>query len=328
MSTQANPAASSPSSAMAPSSTIGTTLAPLLTVLIWSGNVIVTEAAAGVISPGSISFYRWFLAFIVLLPFVAKGVWERRAVLVHHWWRLACLGALGMVIYQSLAYEAAKTTTAVNMGVMLALMPLLSTLLASILAGERLTTGRILGGVVSLAGLIYLTSHGAPASLLTGGFHSGDGMMLVAVLANSLYGVMLRRWTIPLTMWQQLFWQIGFSTLLLLPIWLMGTISPITSANLPLILYAAIPTSLLAPLCWMIGIQKLGAARTSLFINLLPIVVAALAWGILGEQLFSYHFIGGALALIGVGLGLREAKVARGETVEGGDLAAWETEEL
>lgn len=299
-----------------------TALAPLLTVLIWSGNVIVTEAAAGVISPGSISFYRWALAFICLLPFVGGSAWKNRAVLARYWWKLACLGALGMVIYQSIAYEAAKTTTAVNMGVMLALMPLLSALLASLLAGERLTAGRILGGVVSLAGLIYLTSHGQPATLLTGGFHIGDGLMLIAVLANSLYGVMLRRWTIPLTMWQQLFWQIGFSTLLLLPVWLMGTISPITSSNLPLILYAAIPTSLLAPLCWMIGIRKLGASRTSLFINLLPVVVAALAWGILHEQLYAYHFIGGALALLGVGLGLREAKATKSETLENADQAA------
>ncbi len=322
MPTETNPTAATAAPGM------GVVLAPLLTVLIWPGNTIVTKAAAGVISPGSISFYRWLLAFLVLLPFMGRAAWHGRAVLARYWWKLACLGALGMVIYQSLAYEAAKTTTAVNMGVMLALMPLLSTLLASILAGERLTIGRIAGGIVSLAGLAYLTSQGHPATLLTGGFHIGDGLMLVAVLANSLYGVMLKRWTIPLSMWQQLFWQIGFSTLLLLPVWLMGTISPITSANLPLILYAAIPTSLLAPLCWMIGIQRLGAARTSLFINLLPIVVALLAWGILGEQLLSYHAIGGALALLGVGLGLRETKVARGETVEGADQAAWETEEL
>jgi len=39
-------------------------LAPLCTVLIWSGNTIVTKAASGVISPGSISFYRWLLAFL------------------------------------------------------------------------------------------------------------------------------------------------------------------------------------------------------------------------------------------------------------------------
>lgn len=307
---------------------LGAALTPLWTVLIWSGNVVVTEAASGVISPGSISFYRWLIAFVVLIPFIGKAAWQNRTVLISYWWKLAALGALGMVIYQSLAYEAAKTTTAVNMGVMLALMPLMSALLASILAGERLSAARLAGGAVSLGGLVYLTSHGQPSTLLSGGFHIGDGLMLVAIAANSLYGVLLKRWTIPLSMWQQLFWQIGFATLLLLPVWLMGTISPITSANLPLVLYAAIPTSLIAPLYWMMGIQRLGAARTALFINLLPIVVAVLAWAILGEQLHLYHAIGGGLALLGVGIGLRQAKVASGEPVPHADQAAWETEEL
>ncbi len=286
--------------------TLAAALAPLATVLIWSGNVVVTEAAFGVIAPGSIAFYRWLIAFLVLLPFVAKAAWQNRAVAARHWLKLAVLGALGMVVYQSLAYEAAKTTTAVNMGVMLALMPLMSALLASLLAAERLSLNRVAGGLVSLAGLAYLTSHGEPLTLLTGGFHIGDGLMLIAIAANSLYGVLLRRWTIPLTMWLQLFWQIAFATLLLVPVWLMGTISPITAANLPLILYAAIPTSLIAPLCWMTAIRQLGAARTALFINLLPVVVAILAWAILKEQLHAYHAIGGALALIGVGIGLRQ----------------------
>ncbi|MGG6897379.1 MULTISPECIES: DMT family transporter [Rhizobium] len=298
-------------------------LAPLLTVLIWSGNTVVTKASAGVISPGSISFYRWLLAFVVLLPFVGRTAWRNRAALREHWLKLATLGALGMVIYQSLAYEAAKTTSAVNMGVMVALMPLMSTLLAGLLAGERLTTASLAGSAISLIGLVYLTSQGDPMRLVNGGFHVGDGLMIIAVLSNALYGVMLKRWAMPIPMWQQLFWQIGFSTLLLIPIFLMGDISPVTAANLPLILYAAIPTSLVAPLCWMIGIQKLGASRTSLLINLLPILVAALASALLGEQLHSYHAIGGALALIGVGLGLRKAPARTSQA----DEASWEAEE-
>ncbi|MFK0162106.1 DMT family transporter [Rhizobium sp. NPDC090279] len=312
---------SQPNSSTSIVSTAG--LAPLLTVLIWSGNAVVTKASAGLISPGSISLYRWLLAFVVLLPFVGRAAWRNRAQLREHWLKLAILGALGMVIYQSLAYEAAKTTSAVNMGVMLALMPLLSTFFASLLIGEKLSIASIAGGAISLIGLIYLTSQGDPIRLVNGGLHVGDGLMIIAVLANSLYGVMLRRWAMPLPMWQQLFWQIGFSTVLLIPVFLMGDISPITTANLPLILYAAIPTSLIAPFCWMIGIHKLGAGRASLLINLLPIIVAALAWALLGEQLHSYHAIGGALALIGVGLGLRKAPAKN----DAADEASWEAEE-
>ena len=286
----------------------GAIWAPLTTVLIWSGNTVVTKAAAGVISPGSISFYRWAIAFIVLLPFVGRAAWRGRAVAIRYWRKMAVIGALGMVLYQSLAYEAARSTTAVNMGVIVALMPLLSILFASALSGEALSAGKIAGGCISLAGLIYLTSRGDPASLLHGGFHPGDGLMLLAVTANVLYGVLLKRWAIPLPLWHQMLWQIGLSVLMLLPVWLLGPISPITAANLPLILYAAILASLVAPVCWMIGIARLGAARSSLFVNLLPVVVAGLAALLLDEQLHFYDFIGGGLALLGVMLGMREAK--------------------
>lgn len=286
-------------------------LIPLLTILIWSGNTIVTKASDGVIAPASISFYRWLIAFVILLPFVARGVWRNRAIAFQLWPKLVGLSMLGMVIYQSLAYEAAKTTTAINMGLVVSLMPLISILLASAFADERLTTARIAGGVMSLAGLLYLISRGDPALLLSGGFHVGDALMIVAVVANALYGVMLKRWALPLPMWQQLWWQIAITTVLLLPIWLMSDISPVTSANLPLVLYAAIPTSLLAPYCWMLAIRTLGAARSSLYINLLPVLVVVLAWAILGERLEIHHLIGGGLALAGVALGMRQPTAGR-----------------
>ncbi|GHD21089.1 DMT family transporter [Tianweitania populi] len=302
-------------------------LAPLATVLIWSGNAIVTKAAAGVVAPSAIAFYRWALALIVLAPFVAPAAWSNRAAAKAVWGKLFIGGLLGMVIYQCLAYVAAETTTAINMGVILALMPLFSTLLASIFAGERLTTARIVGGVISIGGLVYLTSQGDPMNLVRGGLHIGDALMLVAVLANAFYGVLLKRWGLTLPVWELLFWQIVAATIVLVPVWLLGPIEPIDAAGVPLILYAAIPASLLAPLFWMVGIAKLGAARTALTINLLPVVVALLAWAILGERLHAYHYIGGGVALLGVVVGLREWKIGRPRD-DTPNAAAWATEEV
>ena len=108
----------------------------------------------------------------------------------------------------------------------------------------------------------------------------------------------------------------------------MGPISAITPANLPLILYAAIPTSLAAPLGWIIGIQRLGAARTALFVNILPIVVALLAWAILHERLHAYDAVGGSLALFGVILGMRQRGAVAGRKPQCADAAAWKTENL
>ncbi len=299
MNTATNPfatAAKAPSNATAS----GLALAPLWAVLIWTGNTLVTKMAAVAIDPASIAFYRWLLAFLVLTPFVGRAAWRQRAAIRQHWPKLAVLGGLGMAMYQGLAYEAARTTSAVNMGVIVALMPLISALLASLLASEALSKRQIVGAVVSLFGLIVLTTHGQLLALARADVHVGDGLMLIAVASNALYGVLLRRWALPLSTWQQLYVQIGFGIVVLLPFWLAGPMSAITITNAPLILYAGSAASIGAPFFWMTGVKQLGAARASLFMNLLPVLVAIAAWALLDEQLHLFHAVGAATTLLGV----------------------------
>ena len=284
---------------------------PLLAVLIWTGNTLVTKAAASVIDPAAITFYRWLLAGLVLSPFLLRSVWRQRVIVAAYWPKLAFLGLLGMGMYQGLAYQAAKSTSAINMGVVVALMPLMSALLASFFAGERLTASRVGGAMLSLLGLLFLSTQGHPTQLLHGATHWGDALMLIAVAANALYGVLLKRWAVPLSTWQQLYVQIGFGILVISPFWWFAPSAPITAQNIPLILYAGIPASIGAPFFWISGIKQLGPARASLFMNLLPIFVALAASSLLGEPLHAYHAVGGLLALAGVWWGQRQAKVTR-----------------
>ena len=279
---------------------------PLLAVMIWTGNTLVTKLASVTIEPAAITFYRWLLAGLILSPFLLHNVWRQRAIVAAHWPKLAFLGFLGMGMYQGLAYEAAKTTSAINMGVVVALMPLLSTLLGNLFAGEALTAARIGGAGLSLLGLVFLSTHGHPAELLDGTAHLGDALMLLAVASNALYGVLLKRWAVPLSTWQQLYVQIGFGILLLLPFWWLAPSSPLTANNALLILYAGIPASIGAPFFWMRGIKQLGPVRASLFMNLLPLFVAGAAATLLSEQLHAYHAVGGLLALAGVWWGQRQ----------------------
>lgn len=276
---------------------------PLFTVVIWAGNTLVTKLSAGLIAPGSMTFYRWFLAFVLLLPFTAAGLWRERALVRQHWPKLAALGILGMVIYQGLAYYAAPNTSATNMGILIALTPLCSALLSNVLTGERLTWGALLGGVVSLAGVLWLIARGSLANLAHLHLGSGDALMLAAVLANSLYAVLLQRWHLPLSSWAQLTVQVGCALVFLLPWYLGSERSPITAANGPLVLYAGVLASVLAPYLWISGVQAVGPSRASVFTNLIPLLVAIAAVVWLGEQLALYHAVGGALALAGVWLG-------------------------
>ncbi|OON39111.1 EamA family transporter [Izhakiella australiensis] len=277
-------------------------LFPLLAVFIWSINAIVSKLSATAIDPAAISFYRWLLALIALTPVALPGVWRHRHEIRRVWWRLFVLGLLGMVLYQSLAYYAAHSVSALFMGILNALIPLLTVLLSVVVLRLAPTRGIAFGSVISFAGLVWLVSAGDPLRLLQHGLGKGEMMMFVASASYALYGVLTKRWSLTLPNWQSLYMQIFFGVLLLLPGFLRAPDVSLNADNIPLVLFAGLGASLIAPYLWIQGVMRLGASNTSLFMNLMPIITAVIAVIFLHEQLHSYHFIGGGLTLFGVWL--------------------------
>jgi len=278
---------------------------PLLAVLIWSVNAIVSKMSAAAIDPAAISFYRWLLALLVLTPFALPGVWRHRQQIARSWWKLLVLGLLGMVLYQSLAYYAAHSVSALFMGILNALIPLLTVLLSVGVMRLAPTVGILLGSLLSFCGLVWLVSAGQPAQLLSHGLGKGEMMMFAASASYALYGVLTKRWAIPLPNWQSLWVQIFFGVLLLTPNFLMAPDVSLNAQNIPLVLFAAIPASVIAPFLWIQGVMRMGASTASIFMNLVPIFTAIIAVTFLHESLHSYHFIGGGITLAGVILAQR-----------------------
>lgn len=275
-------------------------LFPLLAALIWSVNMIVTKMAAGVIAPAAIGFYRWALAGVMLTPFALPGVWAQRRQILPSLPKLAVLGGLGMALYQGLAYVAAASTTATNMGIITAMIPLMTIAVVVVVLRELPSMMAMLGGLLSLAGLALLIGEGDPARLLSVGANHGDVLMGVGALAYALYGVLLRRWALPVGPWQSLYVQVAFGVLFQLPAFLAAPASPLNGDNLPLVLYAAIFPSLFAPFLWMQGVKHLGPNRASIFLNVMPVATVAIAAVFLDEKPHLFHIVGGAMALAGV----------------------------
>lgn len=280
-------------------------LFPLLAVLIWSINAVVSKVSATAIDPAAISFYRWALVLIVLTPFVLPGAIRNWPTIRANWWKLMILGLLGMVLYQSLAYYAAHSVSALFMGILNSLIPLLTVLIGIFVLRVAPTVGIALGSILSLGGLVWLVSAGQPGLLLQHGIGKGELMMFAASASYALYGVLTKRWTIPLPNWQSLYVQIVFGVVLLLPNFLMAHDVQLTSQNIPLVLFAGIPASIAAPFLWIQGVMRLGANKASIFMNLAPVFTAIIAVLFLHEQLHSYHLIGGGIALLGVILSQR-----------------------
>ena len=105
-------------------------LLPLFTVIIWGGNAIINKMAAEAIEPSAMSFYRWFVAMLILTPFCLPRVIKEYNAIRPYLAKLAFLALLGMVLNQSLGYYAGLTTTASNMVLIISLVPLLSVFLS------------------------------------------------------------------------------------------------------------------------------------------------------------------------------------------------------
>jgi len=162
------------------------------------------------------------------------------------------------------------------------------------------SAGALVGAVLSLIGVMVVVSSGSLAALLEHGVNLGDALMLIATLAYALYSTLLKKWQLRLPPLVLLYLQVVVAVVVLFPLFAASAKTGPTAQNIPLVLYACLLASMIAPLLWMQAVVRLGPSRTVLFFNLLPVITALIAAVVLREQLALYHLVGGALTLGGV----------------------------
>ncbi|MDC5850185.1 DMT family transporter [Vibrio europaeus] len=275
-------------------------LLPFFTVCIWGGNAIVNKMAASTIEPSTMSFYRWFLAIVVLTPFCLPKVIQRWCVIRPYLAKLAFLAMLGMVLNQSLSYYAGLTTTASNMALITSLVPLIAIFMSVPILSKPISPLSIVGGVIALAGLAFMLGKGHVAYFLHQDITPGDGIMVVASICYAAYCVLLKRWKMPLSNWTMVYMQGLLALIMLTPLWLTSEQLLPSQDAIPLIAYAGLAASIAAPWMWVKAIDLIGADSSAMFMNLMPVVAITLAATMLGEAVHSYHLMGGLLVVSGV----------------------------
>ncbi|MDC5818406.1 DMT family transporter [Vibrio europaeus] len=275
-------------------------LLPFFTVCIWGGNAIVNKMAASTIEPSAMSFYRWFLAIVVLTPFCLPNVIQRWCVIRPYLAKLAFLAMLGMVLNQSLSYYAGLTTTASNMALITSLVPLIAIFMSVPILSKPISPLSIVGGVIALAGLAFMLGKGHVAYFLHQDITPGDGIMVVASICYAAYCVLLKRWKMPLSNWTMVYMQGLLALIMLTPLWLTSEQLLPSQDAIPLIAYAGLAASIAAPWMWVKAIDLIGADSSAMFMNLMPVVAITLAATMLGEAVHSYHLMGGLLVVSGV----------------------------
>ncbi len=274
-----------------------------ITALCWAGNAIVGRHAAGHIPPVTLSFLRWSLAFLIILPFAWKYLVRDWAAIRARLGTMIVLSVTGIGAFNTLQYWALEHTQALNTLLLQSAGPLVVAIWSLILLGVRLTPMQAAGVTLSLAGVLVILLHGDLTAFTSIHFNKGDIIFTVALVIFGLYSVLsLKRPEIHGLSFAGFTFGCGAACLIPLLIWELFSrpVMQLDTTNLLTLFYVAVFPSTLAYICFNRGVHLIGANRAAPFFHVVPVFGSIMAIVFLGERPQLFHIIGFALVLTGV----------------------------
>lgn len=276
----------------------------------WGGNIVLGRAMHGDIPPMALTFFRWSVAFIVLIPLTLGKFRDDFGLLLRHWKWLVLLSASGVAIFHGFVYTGLNSTTAINAGLMMATSPVIIPAIAFLIHRDRPTRLQSFGIGASLLGVGIVITRGDFGVLGNLTFNPGDLWILFAVPMWGFYSVILKDRPQELSSRALMLAITGLGSLMLVPFyaWEFSTLGGIAlnGPNLLTILYISVIASVVAYFAWNKGVADVGAIKAGPFLHVIPACAMVLAIVFLDETLQAFHFPG--IALIGLGIALTAFK--------------------
>jgi drug/metabolite transporter (DMT)-like permease len=277
----------------------------VIAALAWGGNAVAGKLALGHVSPMMLTFWRWAIAVAIIFAISVPQLKKDWPVARQRLPLLIFYGVIGYTTFNAVLYTALKYTTAINVVIEQAGIPMLIFVINFVLFRTRVSIAQVVGFSLTLLGVALTAAHGDLASLLDLTVNSGDALMLIAVVAYAIYTVTLR-WK-PMIDWRTLMALPALFALLTtfpLVLWEQTNDQAIwpDAEGWVIVLYTAVFASLLAQVLYIKGVEGIGPNRAGLFINLVPVFGTLLSVAIIGENLQLFHVAALVLALGGIAI--------------------------
>lgn len=277
------------------------------TCVFWGTNFVVVKSALGDFHPLAFTGLRFAIAATLLLwlQWWFEGLGVLRPVLR----QLVVLGLVGNVAYQTLFIYGLAQTEASQASLFTATTPLCVLVLARLSGHDKFSGRVIVGLVIGLVGVMVLLWESFNNVGSEQRFWAGNLLLLGASVSWAIYTVYsqpLLRQLRPLALTS--------STMVAgaVPLLLMGLpeivsiqIDEVSFTSWLGLLYSALLALVFGYLAWAHGIQAIGSTRTSLYVNLIPVVATATAWVWLGERLSPRQLLGATAVIVGITLSRR-----------------------
>jgi drug/metabolite transporter (DMT)-like permease len=288
----------------------------LTATALWAGNAIAGRLLVGSISPITLSAVRWGLAGLLLLP-LGWRVFKPGSALWQNKQRFLLLGLFGVGSYNVLLYLALQTSTAINVTLIGASMPIWMVFIGAVFYQVKPSILQIVGAVVSLLGVSIVLTRGDLTTLLSMEMVVGDLLIMLATILWAIYSWMLsrpgssseRKWPWAEFLMAQvmvgLLWTGFFDSFEIATGHSFIDLNWWTAA---LILFVAIGPSLIAYRCWGLGVNGAGPTVAAFFANFIPLFTALLSAAMLGEPPQIFHGLAFALIVAGIAISSKSKK--------------------
>jgi drug/metabolite transporter (DMT)-like permease len=264
----------------------------ILTAIMWGANFNLAKPVLAELHPFVAGADRYLIAAAIMLALThLRG--ER--VPLRHARTYLTLGIVGVFGFNLFFFLGMASTSPVNGALIMALNPMLTSVIAYAMLGEKPAARQMLAFPVGIVGVaIVVLGSGAHVHAAI-----GDLYIMIANISWAFYNVLVRQRMpkdtsgVASTAGIMVVGSLGLTLAALIA----GErfILPSFHAGSALIAMS-VGGGVLAYLFWNIGISKLGAGRAAIFLNLVPVtsmVISALS----GVQVSAVQLFGGALVI-------------------------------
>ena len=280
--------------------------------LFWAGNFIVGKTASiNEIPPISLNFYRWLVAWLILLPFTFRELIKKKNYILNNIGLFIVLGITAVTIFNSALFYSLKFTQVISGVLMISTVPVMIIFISSLLKIEKTNFFQIIGVGLSLTGVLFIITKADIGLLKNLDFNRGDLIMIIAMFSWATYSALLKKKKYELSQISLLQVVISFGVIFLIPLYFidmnMGNSIKLEKPFFLTLTYVVLFPGLASFFFWIKGVALIGANRSGVFLHLMPIFGAVLAMIIFDEKFMFYHLLGAVFILMGIILSNRKS---------------------
>lgn len=286
----------------------------VLMVLIWGANFSVIKLAFEEVPPQPFNALRLVLSSLV---FLAAIQWARRRAragevvssILHtsnqltrrDRFDLVWLGVVGHFGYQYFFVGGVALSTASNSALIVGTTPAVLAVVSALLGRERISGFHWAGALLAVIGIGFVVG---PSVSFGGATWRGDLMVMGAVACWTTFtlgsaSLIARHSPLYVTGMTMVWGGLPYVAMALPQILRVDWLA-VSAWSMGALVLSALLALNLAYVIWYTGVQRLGAARTSIYSNGVPVVAMLVAWVWLGEPLTWTKILGAAAVLSGV----------------------------